>query len=173
MSCAAEAAVSHRKKRQEPISQTAPDQGQLLPMIEHVTLEQAQAPEKVSADAGYWKESDIDLLEENDIEAFVAPKRLRRPQWRKMTASRGRLPKDLSRKDRMLRKLCTKRGRAEYRKRETSVEPVFGQIKEALGFRQFLLRGHRKVQGEWSLVCMANNILKLMRAGWIPEEAIS
>ncbi|MDP6015615.1 MAG: IS1182 family transposase [Verrucomicrobiota bacterium] len=155
------------------VSQTAPDQGQLLPMIEHVTLEQAQAPEKVSADAGYWKESDIDLLEENDIEAFVAPKRLRRPQWRKMTASRGRLPKDLSRKDRMLRKLCTKRGRAEYRKRETSVEPVFGQIKEALGFRQFLLRGHRKVQGEWSLVCMANNILKLMRAGWIPEEAIS
>ncbi len=155
------------------VSQTAPDQGQLLPMVEQVTLEQEQAPEKVSADAGYWKESDIDLLEENDIEAFVAPKRLRRSTWRKMKAAKGRPPKSLSRKDRMMRKLCTKRGRAEYRKREMSVEPVFGQIKEAMGFRQFLLRGHRKVQGEWSLVCMASNILKLMRAGWCPEGAVS
>ena len=155
------------------VSQTAPDQGQLVPLVEQVTLEQEQAPEKVSADAGYWKESDIDLLEDNDIEAFVAPKRLKRSQWRLMTAPRGRPPKDLSRKDRMLRKLCTKRGRAEYRKREMSAEPVFGQIKEALGFRQFLLRGHRKVQGEWSLICMANNILKLMRAGWNPEGAVS
>ena len=155
------------------VSQIGPDQGQLLPIVEYVTLEQEQAPKKVSADAGYWKESDIDLLEENDIEAFVAPKRLPRSQWRKMTAPRGRPPKDLSRKDRMLRKLCTKRGRAEYRKREMSAEPVFGQIKEALGFRQFLLRGHRKVQGEWSLVCMANNILKLMRAGWKPQGAVS
>lgn len=155
------------------VSQTAPDQGQLVPLVEQVTLEQEQAPKRVSADAGYWKESDIDLLEVNDIEPFVAPKRIKHSQWRKMHAPRGRIPKDLSRKDRMLRKLCTKRGRAEYRKRETSAEPVFGQIKEALGFRQFLLRGHRKVQGEWSLVCMANNILKLMRSGWSPERAAS
>ena len=155
------------------VSQTAPDQGQLVPLVEQVTLEQEQAPKRVSADAGYWKESDIDLLEVNDIEPFVAPKRIKHSQWRKMHAPRGRIPKDLSRKDRMLRKLCTKRGRAEYRKRETSAEPVFGQIKEALGFRQFLLRGHRKVQGEWSLVCMANNVLKLMRSGWSPERAAS
>ena len=155
------------------VSQIAPDQGQLLPLVEQVTLEQEQAPEKVSADAGYWKESDIDLLEENDIEPFVAPKRVKHSEWRRMTTRRGRIPRDLSRKDRMLRKLCTKRGRAEYRKRETSAEPVFGQIKEALGFRQFLLRGHRKVQGEWVLVCMASNILKLMRSGWSPEGAAS
>ena len=135
------------------VSQTAPDQGQLVPLVEQVTLEQEQASKRVSADAGYWKESDIDLLEVNDIEPFVAPKRIKHSEWRKMTAPRGRIPKDLSRKDRMLRKLCTKRGRAEYRKRETSAEPVFGQVKEALGFRRFLLRGHRKVQGEWSLVC--------------------
>ena len=155
------------------VSRTAPDQGQLVPLVEQVTLEQEQAPKRVSADAGYWKESDIDLLEVNDIEPFVAPKRIKHSEWRKMTAPRGRIPKDLSRKDRMLRKLCTKRGRAEYRKRETSAEPVFGQVKEALGFRQFLLRGHRKVQGEWSLVCMGNNILKLMRSGWSPEGAKS
>ena len=148
------------------VSQQAPDQGQLVPIVEQVTLEQEQAPEKVSADAGYWTERDIELLEVNGIEPFVAPKRMRRSRWRQMKAPRGRIPKGLSRKDRMLRKLCTQRGRAEYQKRETSVEPAFGQIKEALGFRQFLLRGHRKAQGEWSLICMANNILKLMRSGW-------
>jgi transposase len=153
------------------VSQQAPDQGQLLPLVEQVTLEQGQTPERVLADAGYWKESDIDLLAENSIDAFVAPQRIKHSQWRKMKAPRGRIPKHLSRKERMLRKLCTKRGRAAYRKREMSVEPVFGQIKEALGFRQFLLRGHRKVQGEWSLICMASNILKLMRAGWIPAAA--
>jgi len=71
----------------------------------------------------------------------------------------------------MWRLLRTKWGRAEYGRRKTSVEPVFGQLKEALGFRQFLLRGHRKVQGEWSLMCMANNILKLLRSGWRPALA--
>jgi len=153
------------------VSQVAPDQGKLLPLVERVTLEQGQTPKHVLADAGYWKEDDIDLLEENDIEAYVAPKRIKHSEWRQMTAPRGPIPKDLSRKDRMLRKLCTKRGRAKYRKRETSVEPVFGQIKEALGFRQFLLRGHHNVQGEWSLICMASNILKLMRAGYSPAAA--
>lgn len=148
------------------VSQQAPDQGQLLPMVEQVTLEQEQVPQKVSADAGYWKGSDIELLEANDIEPFVAPKRMRRSLWRQMTVPRGRIPKGLSRKERMLRKLCTQRGRAQYQKRETSVEPVFGQIKEAQGFRQFLLRGHRKAQGEWSLLRMANNIPKFVRSGW-------
>ena len=155
------------------VSQTAADQGQLLPLVEQVTLEQKQTPKVVSADAGYWKESDIELLEANDIEPLVAPKRVKHSEWRQMKAPRGRIPKDLTRKERMLRKLSTQRGRAEYGKRKTTAEPVFGQIKEALGFRQFLLRGHRKVQGEWSLVCMANNILKLMRSGWSPERAPS
>ena len=155
------------------VSQTAADQGQLLPLVEQVTLEQKQTPKVVSADAGYWKESDIELLEANDIEPLVAPKRVKHSEWRQMKAPRGRIPKDLTRKERMLRKLSTQRGRAEYGKRKTTAEPVLGQIKEALGFRQFLLRGHRKVQGEWSLVCMANNILKLMRSGWSPERAPS
>ena len=155
------------------VSQTAADQGQLLPLVEQVTLEQKQTPKVVSADAGYWKESDIELLEANDIEPLVAPKRVKHSEWRQMKAPRGRIPKDLTRKERMLRKLSTQRGRAEYGKRKTTAEPVFGQIKEALGFRQFLLRGHRKVQGEWSMICMANNILKLMRAGWNPEGAVS
>ena len=63
----------------------------------------------------------------------------------------------------MQRKLQTKAGRAIYATRKTIVEPVFGQIKQARGFRQFLLRGLAKVQGEWALVCLTHNILKLHR----------
>ena len=59
-----------------------------------------------------------------------------------------------------------KRGgwRSPYRLRKQVVEPVFGQIKQAMGFRQFLLRGLAKVMAEWQLVCTAHNLLKLVRA---------
>ena len=95
------------------VSQTAADQGQLLPLVEQVTLDQGVAPQMVSADAGYWKEPDIELLEINDIEPFVAPKRVKHSQWREMKVPRGRIPTDLDRKERMLRKLSTQRGGAE------------------------------------------------------------
>ena len=63
----------------------------------------------------------------------------------------------------MARKLRTKRGRQKYAKRKGMIEPVFGQIKEARGFRQFLLRGLEKVRAEWRLVCLTHNLLKLWR----------
>ena len=67
-------------------------------------------------------------------------------------------------KERMTRKLRTVKGRGTYSKRKEIVEPVFGQIKQAMGFRQFLLRGLAKVKAEWQLVCTAHNLLKLARA---------
>ena len=66
-------------------------------------------------------------------------------------------------RDRMRRKLQTKRGRQRYALRMATVEPVFGQIKAGRGFRQFLLRGLDKVNGEWSLICTGHNLLKLFR----------
>ena len=69
-----------------------------------------------------------------------------------------RCPKEPTRVDRMRRKLKTKVGKAVYAARKAIVEPVFGQIKQARGFRQFLLRGIEKVRGEWSLVCLTHNI---------------
>src|SRR5260370_76649 len=76
---------------------------------------------------------------------------------------RGPLPRNATQVERMKRKLQTKAGRAVYAARKTIVEPVFGQIKQARGFRQFLLRGLAKVRGEWALVCLTHNILKLDR----------
>ncbi len=60
----------------------------------------------------------------------------------------------------MARKLQTQAGAAIYATRKSIVEPVFGQIKQARGFRQFLLRGLEQVRGEWALICMTHNILK-------------
>ena len=77
--------------------------------------------------------------------------------------------KDATRVDLMLRKLRTKRGRAQYQKRQCSVEPVFGHIKEVQGFRQLLLRGQAKARSMWQLISAAHNLWKLYRKGGVPE----
>ncbi|WP_156900191.1 transposase, partial [Alicyclobacillus contaminans] len=69
-------------------------------------------------------------------------------------------------KQRMARKLMTKRGRAIYAKRKVIIEPVYGHIKACMGFIRLSLRGLAKVQGEWSLVAMCHNLLKIFRNGW-------
>ena len=78
--------------------------------------------------------------------------------------SRGRMAKDLTVKEKMARKLRTKKGRQRYSRRKCIVEPVFGQIKRARGFVQFSLRSLTKMRGEWSLVCLTHNLLKLFAA---------
>ncbi len=71
----------------------------------------------------------------------------------------------------MRRKLQTRWGRQRYALRMQTVEPVFGQIKQGRGFRQFLLRGLEKVNGEWSLICTGHNLLKLFRFGQSAQES--
>ncbi len=68
--------------------------------------------------------------------------------------------------DHLRAKLATPEGRAIYAQRRQIVEPVFAQIKQRRGFRQFLLRGEEKVKAEWRLICLTHNLLKLYRAGW-------
>jgi hypothetical protein len=78
-------------------------------------------------------------------------------------APRGRIPKDLTAKQRMARKLRTKKGRERYAKRKGMIEPIFGQLKGVLGFRQFSLRGLAAMRGEWRLMAPVHNLLKLWR----------
>jgi hypothetical protein len=66
-------------------------------------------------------------------------------------------------KERMAAKVGTPEGRALYARRKVIVEPVFGQIKEARGFRRFLLRGLDRIRDEWCLVCLTHNLLKIWR----------
>ena len=122
------------------------------------------APKEVSADAGYYSAQAVEGLYGLCVDPFVAPEQTRHGR-EAPAAVRGRIPGRLSARDRMRRKLRTKRGRQRYALRMQTVEPVFGQIKQGRGFRQFLLRGLEKVSGEWSLIRAGHNLLKLFRYG--------
>ena len=140
------------------------DKQQAVGMIEETIDNVGAVPREVSADAGYYSAKAVDGLQELGVDPLIAPDQTRHGRV-VPPAPRGRIPKHLSPRDRMRRKLQTKRGRQRYALRMETVEPVFGQIKQGRGFRQFLLRGLAKVQGEWSLICTGHNLLKLFRSG--------
>ena len=87
-----------------------------------------------------------------------------RKAMREQPPPRGRIPKNLSNRERMERKLLTKKGKKIYKKRGSSVEAVFGNIKSAMGLDKFLLRGKGKCDSEWKMYCIAHNVLKLWRS---------
>ena len=133
-------------------------------MIEQTIGNTGAAPKEVSADAGYYSAKAVDGMSALGVDPFIAPDKTRHGQAIP-PAPRGRIPANLSARDRMRRKLRTKRGRGRYGLRKETVEPVFGQIKQGRGFRQFLLRGLEKVNWEWLLICTGHNLLKLFRFG--------
>lgn len=118
-------------------------------------------PEEMSADAGYYSDANLKWLQDKKIEPFIPPEKVRHREWRAMKSPRGRIPKNADRKYLMQRKLRTKRGRARYKKRQCSVEPVFGHIKETMRFRQLLLRGEAKARSMWRFTCAAYNLQKI------------
>ena len=142
----------------------ASDKGQAVVMIGEAIANTGRVPKEVSADAGYYSAPAVADLQALGTDPYVAPEKTRHG-YQPPPAPRGRIPKALSPRDRMRCKLQTKRGRQRYALRMATVEPVFGQIKQGRGFRQFLLRGLEKVQGEWSLICTGHNLLKLFRFG--------
>jgi transposase len=150
------------------VTQAANDKEQLQPMVEAIEQQCGQRPQAILADSGYCSEENLKYLEsteqpERKIEGFIGTDRQAHGESRP-PCKRGPLPKGATRVDRMRRKLQTKVGKAVYAARKCVVEPVFGQIKQARGFRQFVLRGIRKVKGEWALVCLTHNILRLYAA---------
>jgi transposase len=145
------------------VTQQANDKQQLVPMMEQIEDNLGEIPDRVLADAGYFSEENVESLTDNFMEPFIPRDRVKHSDPPQI-APRGRIPENTSVVDRMLRKLKTKAGKETYLKRKESVEPVFGQIKEARGIRAFLLRGLEKVKAEWYLICLTHNILKLW--GW-------
>jgi len=142
------------------VTTAAPDVEQLLPVINAVGKLLKRRPKQVLADAGYYSEANVTALQKKDIEPFIATRRLKHHEALP-PPPRGRIPARLTVRERMERKLRTVRGRATYALRKVIPEPVFGQIKQARGFRQFLRRGLANVSEEWSLVCTVHNLLKL------------
>ncbi len=145
----------------------ASDKQQAVAMVVEAIGNIGLAPREVSADAGYYSAKAVEELYALGIDPFIAPDQTRHGRVLP-PAPQGRIPKHLSARDRMRRKLRTKRGRQRYALRMETVEPVFGQIKQGRGFRQFLLRSLEKVNREWQLICTGHNLLKLFRFGVSP-----
>ena len=145
------------------VTDQASDKKQAVPMMKQLQENTGALPREMSADAGYFSENVVTELSRAGMDVYIPPDKM--PHSRKMPAApRGRIPRGLSTADRMRRKLKTKQGRKRYGLRKELPEPVFGQIKQARGFRQFLLRGKDKVRGEWRIICTGHNVLKLFGA---------
>ena len=141
---------------------------QLVPMVDQAraNLDAAGVEAAIEAalgDAGYYSETNAAGLEERGIDPYLATERLKHHE-KVAAAPRGRIPGHLTAKQRMARKLRTKKGRELYAKRKGIIEPIFGQLKQVLGFRQFSLRGLASMRGEWRLMATVHNLLKLWRA---------
>ncbi len=139
------------------LTDEAVDAGRLVPLLDRIEHHLGQRPKEVSADVGYCSEANLQALGERSIKGYVATGRQKHPATGE-DRRRGPLVRAMRQK--------LKRGgrRSRYRLRKQTALPVFGQIKQARGFRQVLLRGLAKVQAEWTLICTAHNTLKLFKA---------
>ena len=137
------------------------DQDGLVPLLEATTAVLGRKPRELSADAGFCREPNLEALAARGIRGYLAPGRGRHGN---PDPSGQRQIRPGSRMAGMAAKLRRAGRRSRYRLRKQTVEPVFGQIKHARGFRQFLLRGFAKVQAEWARVCVAHNLTKLVSA---------
>jgi Transposase DDE domain len=139
------------------LTQSMSDQGQLIPLADGIEKNLGRKPKEASADSGYLSEANLEALASRGIEAYIAIGRAKHPDGEKRGTG-GPLTQA------MRRKLKRAGYRSRYRLRKQIVEPVFGQIKQVRGFRQFLLRGFEKVKAEWAMICTAHNLAKLAKA---------
>ncbi len=145
----------------QAVTNQPPDVEHLVPMLERVGEHLGALPQKVSADAGYLSEDNLCWMLNQGIDPYVATGRQKHGD--RQVAVRGRPPKDLTLREWMKRKVSTKRGRAVYARRKVIAEPPFGQMKNR-GLGRLLLPGLQKVRGEWALVTLSHNLLKLHAA---------
>jgi transposase len=159
----AQAAVDgeHQVIVAQGLTNNASDAPQLVPMVQAIKANTGRQAEELSADAGYCSEDNLKELNRRHIRGYVATGRQRHGQ---SCATRAHRTPSGTRVQAMQGRLKQGGLRSRYRLRKQIVEPVFGQIKQARGFRQCLLRGLEKVAGEWSLLCTAHNLLKLAAA---------
>ncbi len=143
------------------LSNNGSDQAHLAPLLDAVKANLKRNPDEVSADAGYCSAANLRTLSRRRIKAYVAT-------GRQQHGAKAAIAKRPTRPGSLLARMSAKLKRAGYRSRyrlrKQVVEPVYGQIKEARGFRQFLLRGMEKVKAEWSMICTAHNLRKLAAA---------
>jgi hypothetical protein len=131
-----------------------------LPGLLAQTIANVGAPRRFLADAGYWSDANYQTLLDAEIDGYIATGRFKHNEP-VPAAPRGPIPKDATPKQRMARKLRTKKGRSVYARRKVIPEPVFGQMKTLQGAGQLLLRGHEAANAEWKLHATVHNLRKL------------
>jgi transposase len=149
------------------LTQQTIDRQQLLPMVKNLRETVQGVPTTITADAGYWDTTSLLDPAMDGIEMLVAPDAKPQPPGAPLPPSAPRTPEAA----RMREVLATKAGKARYALRQTTVEPVFAQIKETRGIRRFRLRGLLKVTSEWKLICATHNLLKLFRHRLVQAHA--
>lgn len=162
------------------LTQEENDVKQLIPMMEKAeqSIAELKLTDKgigaVLADAGYCSDANMENARPDGPELIIATKKdwKQRQALRAADCPRGRIPKGLSLRERMERKLLTKRGRALHKKRGQIVEPIFGQIKNCRGILKFMRRGFEACAQEWKLICATHNLLKLWRSGKMAVNAV-
>ena len=142
------------------LSNNGSDQAQFAPLLNATKANLGRNPDEVSADAGYCSAANLRTLSRRRIKGYIATGRQHHGS-KSATARRPAKPGSLL--ARMTTRLRRAGYRSRYRLRKQVVEPVFAQIKQARGFRQFLLRGIEKVKAEWAMICTAHNLQKLAR----------
>lgn len=147
------------------VSNAPPDVQRLEPMLEQIVALNGRAPEELTADAGYASERNFATLRAAGVYAVIALRRYHRDEPPDADPAPAHATNRWPERNRMRERLATADGKATYKLRKQTVEPVFGQIKGPRGFRQFLRRGLAAVGAEWALVCTAHNLLKLAGAG--------
>jgi transposase len=154
----AQAAVDRRRQiiLAHRLSNNPDDHAALVPLVDAARANTGRKPLEISGDAGFCSEANLAELHQRNIRAYLAVGRAAHP------AGRGAKPKGGPLVQAMRGKLRRAGHHSRYRLRKQIVEPVFGQIKQARGFRQFLLRGIYKVTDEWALICTAHNLSKLI-----------
>lgn len=169
----AQAGVEHESRLilHHHLTQNCNDKQEMEPFLESMKEKEEQLGKikGVAADNGYYSEANINACEEEGIPAFISQGREKHnlPLKERLAGEQESLPpkEDDSLKASPLEKhhhrMSTPQGKSIYKKRKSVVEPVFGIIKEIMGFRRFLLRGLEQVKGEWSLVCLAYNLKRL------------
>lgn len=143
------------------LSNNGSDQAQFAPLLSAIKVNLGSNPDEVSADAGYCSAANLRTLSRRRIKGYIATGRQKHGSA-SATAKRPAKPGSLI--ARMTTRLRRAGHRSRYRLRKQVVEPVFGQIKQARGFRQFLLRGIDKVKAEWAFICTVHNLRKLALA---------
>jgi transposase len=146
------------------LTQDCNDKHQLTPMLDKTIENTGRIPKHATFDAGYDNEDQISQYRDR-IDLYIPTQKdwKQRKTMREQAPPRGRIPKCLSNRERMERKLLTKKGKMIYKKRGSSVEAVFGQIKSSMGLGRLLMRGIKKCNSEWKMYCTAHNLLKLWR----------